>query len=60
MVKIITLFLIVIAVLAMFGRWRWPLAKGKAKAQELPRPCGRCGALVKPRTQCGCKDKGSR
>ena len=45
MLKIITLFLIFMAVLAMFGRLRWPGKGGKGRDGGLPKPrlCPDCG-----------------
>jgi len=44
LVKIATFFLIGMAVLAMFGRLRWP---GGARRRNLPKPstCARCGRV---------------
>ena len=45
MLKIITLFLVFMAVLAMFGRLRWPGKGGKGRGGGLPKPrlCPDCG-----------------
>jgi len=44
LVKIATFFLIGMAVLAMFGRLRWP---GGARRRDLPKPstCATCGRV---------------
>ena len=45
MLKIVSLFLIFMAVLAMFGRLRWPKLPGAKNGGGLPRPklCPDCG-----------------
>jgi len=61
MVKIVSLFLIFIAVLAMFGKLRW-IGLGRDRLpKKLPRPklcakCGRYNLTGKPCSQCD--DKG--
>lgn len=47
MFKIISLFLIGIAVLAMFGKWRLTRTKQAAR-------CPRCGAIMAGRGPCPC------
>jgi len=44
-IKIATFFLIGMAVLAMFGRLRWP--GGARRRRDLPKPttCARCGQI---------------
>lgn len=43
MVKVVTFFLIGIAVLALFGRLRWPGGAARAKGLPKPRLCPECG-----------------
>jgi hypothetical protein len=43
MLKIISLFLIFMVVLAMFGRLRWPGSGKKGRAMPKPRVCPDCG-----------------
>lgn len=57
MLKIITLFLVFMAVLAMFGRLRWPGKGGKGRGGSLPKPrlcpeCGRYNLRGGPCTKC--------
>ena len=50
MLKVVTLFLIGIAVLAMFGRLRWPRRRGGSKGGGRDtRPGGGPGGAVPPR-----------
>ncbi|MEM7642892.1 MAG: hypothetical protein AAF366_10225 [Pseudomonadota bacterium] len=51
LVKIVTLFLIGMAVLAMFGRLRFP---GRAKLRSLRGKCAACGAPRVGRGPCPC------
>jgi hypothetical protein len=49
-VKIVTFFLIGMAVLAMFGRLRWPggarrVGRGRKGSLPRPRTCPRCGRI---------------
>ena len=53
MVKIVTLFLIGMLVLAMFGRLRFP---GQKKLQSLK--CDRCGRYSMGKGPCACTKKG--
>ena len=51
MVKIVSLFLIAMAVLALFGRLRVPgLGNGKASAQR----CRNCGRPLIGKSDCDC------
>ena len=43
MIKIMSLFLVVMAVLALFGRLRLPGRKPRQTLQRLGQPCPRCG-----------------
>ena len=57
MLKIITLFLVFMAVLAMFGRLRWPGKGGKGRGSGLPKPrlcpdCGRYNLRGGPCSKC--------
>ncbi|WP_366940222.1 hypothetical protein [uncultured Roseicyclus sp.] len=57
MLKIITLFLVFMAVLAMFGRLRWPGKGGKGRGGGLPKPrlcpdCGRYNLRGGPCSKC--------
>ncbi|MDH3262998.1 MAG: hypothetical protein OEM24_03255 [Paracoccaceae bacterium] len=56
LVKIITFFLIGMAVLAMFGRLRFPRRRPKADLPPKPRKCPDCGAYVIGKGPCRCKD----
>lgn len=53
MVKIVTLFLVGMAVLAMFGRLRLP-GIGKVALQK-PRKCGDCGKFLFSNDPCDCR-----
>lgn len=56
--KIIALFLLGMAVLAMFGRLRFPAirrGKDKPKAKVTARKCPDCGAYMIGRGPCACK-----
>ena len=57
MLKIIPLFLVFMAVLAMFGRLRWPGKGGKGRGGGLPKPrlcpdCGRYNLRGGPCSKC--------
>jgi hypothetical protein len=56
-IKIVTLFLVFMAVLAMFGRLRLP---GMKRGQDLPKPrrCKSCGRFVLRGGRCGDCDEG--
>jgi hypothetical protein len=53
--KIVVLFLIVMAVLAMFGKLHWLGGKRLASAK-----CRSCGRYRIGKGQCPCGDKGGR
>lgn len=58
LVKIITFFLIGMAVLAMFGKLRVPKI-GKPKLGELPvKKCRKCGSYKIGKGPCACEKKG--
>ena len=57
MVKVVTLFLIGILVLAMFGRLRLPGRGGGPAALGRPRRCPDCGRPRIGRGPCPCKDE---
>lgn len=54
LVKIIVLFLVAMAVLAMFGRLRLPRRTGRSGLPPKPRKCAACGAPVIGRGPCPC------
>jgi len=56
MVKVVTIFLIVLAVLAMFGRLRMPklLKRDKTKLPGTEK-CSKCGAMKIEGTDCACE-----
>ena len=61
LVKLVTFFLIGIAVLAMFGRLRWPggarrIGKGDKKPAK-PRVCKACGNYIIGDGPCACGKK---
>ena len=61
LVKIVSLFLIGIAVLAMFGRLRVPGAArriGKRETPAKPKKCRHCGAYMIGGGPCPCRRKG--
>lgn len=62
MIKIVTLFLIFIAVLAMFGRLRIPkISLKRDKALPKPRQCKTCGRMDVTGKGCEtCNDKKTR
>lgn len=53
--KIVTLFLVFMGVLAMFGKMHWLGGKRLASAK-----CKSCGRYRIGRGPCGCGDKGNR
>ena len=53
--KIVTLFLVVIGVLAMFGKMHWLGGRKLASAK-----CKRCGRYRIGRGPCACGEKGPR
>lgn len=58
MVKIVTLFLVGMAVLAMFGRLRLPYV-GKVALQK-PRRCPKCRKYLFNNDPCGCTPPGRK
>ncbi|MGR3572034.1 hypothetical protein [Brevirhabdus sp.] len=55
-VKIVTLFLVGIAVLAMFGKFRVPGSDAARRlAQRRPGKCPRCGRYKLTRGPCDCR-----
>ncbi len=56
MVKIVTLFLIAMAILAVFGRFRVPRI-GSRRSEV--RRCGACGRPLIGKADCDCKRRGS-
>ncbi|WP_172326685.1 hypothetical protein [Mangrovicoccus sp. HB161399] len=60
MIKIVTFFLIGIAILAMFGRLRLPKLprppKGNSKLKA-PRRCPRCGGFIVGSGPCNCEER---
>lgn len=61
MVKAVLLFLVVMAVLAMFGRLRFPGSKkklpGKPGALAKPGTCPKCGRFLIGKSGCDCGQK---
>lgn len=57
-IKIVTLFLIAMGVLAMFGRLRWPGGARNAKRMRDARRCPECGAYLIGDGPCACGHKG--
>jgi len=60
MVKVVTLFLIVIVVLAMFGKLGWlgslaPTSLRKPKLRGKPGVCPHCGRHLIGKTGCDCR-----
>ncbi|MFQ3348568.1 MAG: hypothetical protein ACI9O0_000786 [Paracoccaceae bacterium] len=55
MLKIITLFLIAMGVMAMFGKLRFPsLPKRRGGALAKPKTCPKCGGYIIGKTGCNC------
>ncbi len=56
--KIISLFLVAMIALAIFGRLRFPMPKvrlpGKPKGLAKPGTCKRCGAFIIGKDGCNC------
>ena len=52
LIKIVTLFLIAMMVLAMFGRLRFP---GKKKSEKRTGKCPKCGCPVIGKGPCACE-----
>ncbi|SNX69455.1 hypothetical protein SAMN05878503_10448 [Cereibacter ovatus] len=59
LVKIVTLFLVGMAAVALIGRLRWPLG-GRKSQTKVPPPtiCGHCGRFVLGKDGCDCRRKG--
>jgi hypothetical protein len=59
-VKVISLFLIGMLVLAMFGRLRWPGKAGKKPPGKgmRARKCPDCGSYMIGKGPCACRGKG--
>lgn len=62
--KVVALFLVVIAVLAMFGKLRMPrlpgMRRGAGRLGATARRCGRCGRhLIGAECPCGGNDRGA-
>ena len=55
-IKIVTLFLVGMGVLAMFGKLRLP--GGRRLSLKPPRKCPRCGRHLIGKGPCPCKKKG--
>ena len=57
MVKVVTLFLVVLAVLAMLGRIRMPgfLKPGKRRKEIRVAKCPKCGAFLLGGDKCDCR-----
>jgi hypothetical protein len=56
LVKIVTLFLIAMAVLAMFGRLRMPkFGKKTPPPLRARKSCTRCGRFIIGKSECDCK-----
>ena len=57
MVKVVTLFLVVLAVLAMLGRIRMPdfLRPGKRRKELRVAKCPNCGAYLLGGDKCDCR-----
>lgn len=57
LVKIVTFFLIFMAILAMLGRLRFPRLT-RRRGPGRPAKCPDCGQFVIGRLPCACKTKG--
>ncbi|NNU79664.1 hypothetical protein HMH01_04340 [Halovulum dunhuangense] len=57
MIKIVTIFLIAMMILAIFGRLRMPRLPGARKLTKLPRvrKCKACGAPIPGKGPCVCE-----
>lgn len=53
--KIITLFLVAMAVLAMFGRLRLGRGAPRKDLPRRPRKCPDCGGFIIGKGPCGCR-----
>lgn len=58
MTKVVTLFLVVMAVLALFGRLRVPRVGGSRKPKAIDsRKCPECGAFIVGKGPCPCQEE---
>ena len=61
LVKVVTLFLVALAVLAMCGRLRSrrrpPPRDRRADLPEKPRKCPDCGGFIIGKGACGCRER---
>ncbi|WP_108262631.1 hypothetical protein [Mangrovicoccus ximenensis] len=59
MIKIVTFFLIGMAILAIFGRLRLPrLPKPRGRTKlKAPRRCPRCGGFIVGSGPCNCEER---
>jgi hypothetical protein len=58
-IKLVIFFLIAMAVLGMFGRFKLPGAGKLSKlAQKKPRKCPKCGRYVLGKAPCDCGRRG--
>lgn len=55
LVKIVTLFLVFMAALALFGRLRLPRRNRRSDLPPRPRKCPDCGGWVVGKGPCRCK-----
>lgn len=55
LVKIILLFLLGMAAVAMIGRFRWPSGGRKIPPRAPPTICGQCGRLITGKGDCDCR-----
>ena len=57
LIKGVTLFLIALAVLAMFGKWRLrlPGRDRRADLPPMPKKCRACGAPIIGKGPCACR-----
>ncbi len=56
-IKAVTLFLIAMLVLGMFGKLRLPRAKPPAGIDAKTKKCRRCGSYVLGRGPCACSTR---
>jgi len=59
-IKVVSLFLIGMLVLAMFGRLRAPKIGGRRRADDVlkAKKCKKCGSYVLGKGPCACEKKG--
>jgi hypothetical protein len=57
LLKIVVLFLVAIAVMAMFGRLRLPGPRRGKDLPPKPRKCPDCGAYIVGRGDCACRNR---